>query len=55
MNVVGGGIFFLFGFLYLAFAIGIIVAIVVAVWSLVRGARALERIATAVEKRPPSA
>jgi uncharacterized membrane protein len=53
MNVAGGGLFVI-GLLYLAFFLGIVVAIVLAVWSLVRGASALERIASALEKKPPA-
>jgi hypothetical protein len=53
VNVVGGGFFFIFGLLYLAVIVGSIVAVVVAVLSLLRTARALERIASALERRPP--
>lgn len=53
MNVAGGGLLVI-GLLYLAFVFGIVVAIVVAVWSLVRGANALERIASALERKPPA-
>lgn len=57
MNVAGGpGSFFIFffGLLYLA-GIGMaITAIVITVVSLVRIARATERIARALEQRPPS-
>jgi hypothetical protein len=53
MSVAGGG-FLIFGLLYLAVVLGAIVAVVLAVWSLVRGANALDRIAAALEKRPPS-
>lgn len=53
MNVGGGG-FLIVGLLYVAFLVGIVVAIVLAVWSLVRGANALECIASALEKKPPA-
>lgn len=51
----GGSVFIaLFGLLYLA-GIGLVLAaIVIAVVSLVRIARASERIARALEQRPPS-
>lgn len=52
MNVAGGG-FVLIGLIYLAFFVGILVAIVLTVWSLIRGAHALERIASALERKAP--
>jgi len=54
VNVASGGIFLIAGLLYLAVIVGAIVAVVVGVLSLVRIARATERIATAQERRPPS-
>jgi hypothetical protein len=54
VSVVGGGFFFIFGLLYLAAIVGAIIAVVVSVLSLLRIARALERIAVAQERRPPS-
>lgn len=54
MNVVGHGLFFIFGLVYLAVIVAAIVAVVVAVLSLVRIARAAERIAAAQERRPPT-
>lgn len=53
MNAVGGGLFFIFGLLYLAVIVGAIVAVVVSVLSLLRMARSMERIAAAQERRPP--
>ncbi|MGA8922909.1 MAG: hypothetical protein WB682_07170 [Candidatus Dormiibacterota bacterium] len=54
MSVVGCGFFFIFGLLYLAAIVGAIVAVVVSVLSFLRMARALERIAGAQERRPPT-
>lgn len=57
MNVTGGpgGLFiFFFGLLYLAGIGMVLTAVVIAVVSLVRIARASERIARALEQRPPS-
>lgn len=54
MNVVGHGLVFAFGLLYLAVIVGAIVAVIVSVVSLVRIARATERIAAAQERQPPA-
>lgn len=53
MSVASGGFILISGLLYLGVVIGAIVAIVLAVRALVRMASALDRIARALESRPP--
>lgn len=53
MNAGSGAIVLLVGLIYLAGIAGVVVAVVLAVRALLHMASALERIAAALEKRPP--
>ena len=54
MNVAGGGFIAVFGLIYLGGIAALVVAIVLSVRAWMHAAKALERIADALEKRPPA-